>query len=65
MRSQSAGATHGCDGQCHPGGLLGGAASCAAGATIGAPIDRALPDNFLCQACGYAFDGDLTDPALT
>lgn len=47
------------------GGLLGGAAGCAAGAAIGAPIDHALPDNFLCQACGYAFDGDRTDPALT
>ncbi len=47
------------------GGLLGGAAGCAAGAAIGAPIDHALPDNFLCQACGYAFDGDRMDPALT
>jgi hypothetical protein len=47
------------------GGLLGGAAGCAAGTAIGAPIDQALPDNFLCQGCGYVFDSDRTDPALT
>ena len=47
------------------GGLLGSAAGCAAGAAIGGSIDQFLPDHFRCQACGYAFDGDRTDPALT
>jgi len=47
------------------GGLLGGAAGCTAGAAIGAPIDQVLPDSFRCQACGYVFDANRGDPALT
>jgi hypothetical protein len=41
------------------GGLLGGAAGCAAGSVIGDAIDRTLPGNFRCPACGHAFGMSL------
>jgi hypothetical protein len=47
------------------GGLIGGVAGYSAGPTIGAPLDQALSNNFLCQACGHVFDASRNDSALT
>jgi len=47
------------------GGLIGSVASCAPGSALCPLIDQALPNNFRCLTCGYVFDANHNDPALT